>query len=150
MNKNSVRYRPMPSAPRFWHCSTSYGNSMLPKQLDPHAVGRFGRQVAQLFQLGRVRPVLHDFVPIAGQRLFVRMQNHQALVAVDDRRLAARDVRQKRPDADHRRNAQRLGDDRRVAARPADLRDEALHVLRIEIRRLARRQVVRQHQHFRV
>ena len=66
-----------------------------------------------------------DLVPIAGERLFVGLQNHQALVAVDDRRLAAGDVRQKRPDADHRRNAQRLGHDRRVAARPADLGDEA-------------------------
>ena len=125
-NRNSVRYRPMPSAPRFWHCSTSYGKLDVAQQLDPHAVGRLGRQVAELFQLGRVRPVLHDLVPIAGERLLVGMQDHQALVAVDDRRLAAGDVGQKRPDADDRRNAQRLGHDRRVAARPADLRDEAL------------------------
>ena len=66
-----------------------------------------------------------DLVPVAGQRFLVRVQNHQALVAVDDHRFAARDVGQKRPDADDRRNAQPLGHDRRVAAGPADLGDEA-------------------------
>ena len=73
----------------------------------------------------RERPLLLDLVAIAGERLLVRMQNDQALVAVDDHRLAAGDVGQKRPDADHRGNAEPLGDDRRVAAGAADLGDEA-------------------------
>ena len=62
-------------------------------------------------------------------------------------RLAAGDVGQKRPDADDRRNAEPLGHDRRVAAGAADFGDEALHELRIEIRRFARREIVGQHQH---
>ena len=118
------------------------------QQLDPRTVGRLRRQVAQLFELGGQRTVLHDFVPIAGQRLLVRVQNHQPLKAVDDRVFTARDVGQKRPDAHHRGNPQRFGDNRRVAARPADLRDKTADVLRIQIRRFTRREIVGQHQHF--
>ena len=49
--RNSVRYRPMPSAPRFWHCSTSYGNSMLPRSWMRTLSRRFGGQIAELFEL---------------------------------------------------------------------------------------------------
>ena len=66
-----------------------------------------------------------NLVPIAGQRLFVRLDDHQALVAVDNDQFAAGDVGQERAGADDRRYLQGLGDDRGVAARPADLRDEA-------------------------
>ena len=55
---------------------------------------------------------------------------------------------EERADADDGRNAERLGDDRRVAAGAADFGDEAHHELRIEVRRLAGREIVGQHQHF--
>ena len=74
--------------------------------------------------------ILLGLVPIAGDRLFVGLQDHQALVAVDDHHLAAGDVGQERAGADDGRNFQALGDDRGVAARPADLGDEAADELR--------------------
>ena len=68
----------------------------------------------------------------------------EPLVAVDDHLIAAGDVAQKRADADDRRQFQRLGDDRGVAARTADFGDESEDELAIEIRGFAGRQVVRQ------
>ena len=50
-------------------------------------------------------------------------------------------------EADHRRDFEPLGDDRRVAARAAELGGESLHELAVEVGRLARRQVVGQHDH---
>ena len=41
--------------------------------------------------------VLLGFVPIAGQGFLVGLQDHQAMVAVDDHQVAAGDVGQKRP-----------------------------------------------------
>ena len=95
------------------------------QELNPHAVERLGRQVAERFELAGLRTLLVDLVAIAGDRLLVRMQDHQALVAVDDHRLAAGNFRQERSGADDGRNAERLGDDRRVAAGPANFGDEA-------------------------
>ena len=97
------------------------------EQLDAHAVGRFGRQVAQRLELRGPRPLLFDLVAVAGDRLFVGLQDHQPLVAVDDHQVAAGDVGQERAGADDGRNFQPFGDDRRVAAGPADLGDEAAH-----------------------
>ena len=143
-----MRYRPMPSLPRSLHCSTSCGNSMLPSSWIRTPSSVCGRQIAEGFELAGLRALLIDFVAIAGERFFVGMQNHQTLVAVDDHRLAAGDVGQERPGADDGRNAERLGDDRRVAAGAADFGDEAADELRIEIGRFAGREIVGQHEHF--
>ena len=64
-------------------------------------------------------------VPIAGDRLFVGLQDHEALIAVDDHQVAAGDVGQERAGADDGRNFQALGDDGRVAARAADFGGKA-------------------------
>ena len=90
---------------------------------------------------------LLGLVAIAGQRLLVGLEDHQALVAVDDHQVAAGDFGQERSGAHHGRDFQGLGHDRRVAARPADLGDEAADEAAIEIRRFAGREVVGQHQH---
>ena len=95
------------------------------QQLDAHAVGRFGRQVAQRLQLRGQRALLFDLVAVAGDRLFVGLQDHQAVIAVDDHQVAAGDVGQERADADDGGNFQAFGDDGRVAAGAADLGDEA-------------------------
>ena len=47
------------------------------QQLNRDAVERFRRQVAERFELGRVRTILIDIVPIAGEHLFVGMKNHE-------------------------------------------------------------------------
>ncbi len=75
------------------------------------------------------------------------MEDHQSLVAVDDHQIAAGDLGQKRSDADDGRDFERLGHDRRVAARPADLGDEAADEPAVEIGRFAGREVVGEHQH---
>ena len=84
---------------------------------------------------------------ITGQRLFVGLEDHQALVAVDDRQLAAGDFGQERPGADDGRDFERLGHDRRVTAGPADLGDKSADEAAVEIGGLAGREVVGQHQH---
>ena len=45
--------------------------------------------LAQRFQLRGPAPVLLGFVTIAGDRLLVGLQDHEALVAVDDDQIAA-------------------------------------------------------------
>jgi hypothetical protein len=44
-------------------------------------------------------------MPVAGERLLIWVEEDQPLIAVDDDRLAARDVGQLIPHADHGRNA---------------------------------------------
>ena len=140
-----MRYRPMPSAPRSTQCAHFVRKLDVAEQLDPHAVGRLGRQIARARRAApRARALLLGLVPIAGERLFVGLQDHQPLVAVDDHQVAAGNVGQERPGADDRRNFQPLGDDRRVAAGAADLGDEAAHELAVEIGRFAGREIVGQ------
>ena len=86
-------------------------------------------------------------VAVAGERLFVRLEDHQALVAVDDHQIAAGDFGQERSGAHNGRNFQGLGHDGRVAARPADLGHKAADEAAIEVGRFAGRKVVGQHQH---
>ena len=142
-----MRYRPMPSAPRSRQCSTSYGKLDVAQQLDPHAVGGLGRQIAERRQPRGQRALLLGLVPVAGERLFVGLEDDQALVAVDDHQVAAGDVGQERADADDRGNLHAFGDDRRVAAGAADLGDKAADELAVEVGRFAGREVVGQHDH---
>ena len=117
------------------------------QQLDADAVARLGGQIAERLQLGRLDADLLGLVAVAGERLFVGLEDHQALVAVDDHQVAAGDLGQERAGADHGRDFQGLGHDRRVAARPADLGDEAADEAAVEVGRFAGREVVGQHQH---
>ena len=90
---------------------------------------------------------LFDLVAVAGQRLFVGLEDHQALVAVDDHQLAAGDFGQEGAGAHHGRDFQGLGHDGRVAAGPAHLGDEAADEAAVEVGRFAGGQVVGQHEH---
>ena len=117
------------------------------EQLDVHAVGGLGGQIAEGLQADGRRAVLFDLVAIAGQRLFVGLEDHQPLVAVDDHQVAAGDLGQEGPGADDGGDFQGLGDDRRMAARPAHLGDEAADEAAVEIGGFAGREVVGQHQH---
>ena len=120
----------MPSAPRSQAVLDLVGKLDVAQQLDPHAVGRLGRQVAQRLQPGGQAAVLLGLVAVVGERLFVGLQDHQPVVAVDDHHVAAGDVGQERSGADDGRNLQAFGDDGRVAAGAADLGDEAADELR--------------------
>ena len=117
------------------------------QQFDADAVAGFGGQIAERLELGGLDAEFLGLVAVAGQRLFVGLEDHQALVAVDDRQFAAGDVGQERPGAHHGGDFQGLGHDGRVAARPADLGDEAADEAAVEIRGLAGGEVVGQHQH---
>ena len=117
------------------------------QQLDADAIERFGRQIAERLELAGLDAGFFGPVAIAGQRLFVGLENHQALVAVDDRQFAAGDVGQERAGADDGGDFQGLGDDRRVAARPADLGHETADEAAVEIGRFARREVMSQDEH---
>ena len=94
------------------------------EDFDVHAVERFGGQIAERLELGRQRAVFFGLVAVAGERFFVGLEDDHALVAVDDHQIAAGDFGEERAGADHGGNAEGLGDDRRMAARPADLGDE--------------------------
>ena len=54
------------------------------------------------------RALFFDFVPIARNRLFVGMQDHPSVIAVDNHRVAAGDFGQEWPHADDGRNFQAL------------------------------------------
>ena len=98
-------------------------------------------------ELGGEGANFFGLVAVASQRLLVGLEDHQALVAVDDHQIAAGHFGQERPGAHDGRNLQGLGHDGRMAARPADLRYEAANEASVEIRGLAGREVVGQHQH---
>ena len=85
-----MRYRPMPSAPRSTQWVDLVRKLDVAVQADPHAVGRLGRQIAEGFEPRRSVAMLLDLVPVAGDRLFVGLEDHQALIAVDDHQVAAR------------------------------------------------------------
>ena len=68
------------------------GKLDVPQQLDADVVERFGGQIAQRLELGRLDAKFLGLAAIAGQRLFVGLQDHKALVAVDDRQFAAGDL----------------------------------------------------------
>ncbi len=117
------------------------------EHLDPNAVARFGGQIAQRLQLRGQNADFLGLAPIAGESFLVGLKDHQPLVAVDDRRLAAGDFGEERAGADHGGNFQRLGHDRRVAARPAHLGDEPADIPPVEIRSFTGREIVGQHEH---
>ncbi len=120
---------------------------MLPKSSMRLAVGRFGGQIAQGHQLGGAVAMLFGLVAIVGERFFVGLQDHQAVIAVDDHDVAAGDVGEERSGADDGGDFQTFGDDGGVAARPADFGDKAADELAVEIGRFAGREVVGQHDH---
>ena len=114
------------------------------EQLDPHAVGRFGRQVAQRLQRAASDRCCFGLVPIAGERFFVGLQDDQALVAVDDHQVAAGDSVRNGPVPTTAGISMPFGHDRGVAARPADFGDEAADELAIQIGGFAGREIVGQ------
>ena len=74
----------------------------------------------------------------------IGIEDDQPLVAVDDDHPRLPCPVEEPAQADHRRDLQRLGDDRRMAGPAPHLGGEAQDPLRVEPRRLARREVVRQ------
>ena len=116
-------------------------------KLDAHAVEGFGREIAEFAQLGGHRLCCFHLQPIAGDRLLVRLQDHDPLIAVENHRFATGDIGQKRPQSHHGRNLEPFGDDGSVAARAAQLGGKPLHKPPVEIGRFARREVVGQHHH---
>ena len=105
------------------------------QEFDADAVAGFGRQIAQRLELGRLNAAFLFLAAIAGQRLFVRLEDYQPLVAVDDRQFAAGDFGEERPGAHDGGDFQGLGHDRRMAAGTAHLGDEAADEAAVEIRR---------------
>ena len=137
----------MPSAPRSTQCVDLVGKLDVAVEVDVHAVGGHGGQIAEGLQADGRRAVLFHLVAIVGQRFFVGLEDHQALVAVDDHQFPAGDVGQEGSGADDGGDFQGLGDDRRMAARAADLGDEAEDEAAVEIGGFAGREVVGQHEH---
>ena len=88
-----------------------------------------------------------DLHAIAGDRLLVGLQDHDALIAVEDHRLAAGYVGQKRPNPHHRWNLEPFRHDRRMAARAAQLSGKSLDKSPVEVGRFAGREIVGQHDH---
>jgi len=105
------------------------------------------RQVAQPVEAPLDLHQVADVLAVLLDGLRVGVDNDHAAVAVNDYRVAGVDRGGHVVEAHHRRYAQRLGDNGRVAGLTASVRREPQNVLAVEIGRLRRRQVVRQQHH---
>ena len=85
-------------------------------------------------------------VAVLDQRLFIRIDDHDTVAAINDDGLSSGDIFQKLTDPDHCRDLQRTGQNRGVAGVATDLGGESKHKFAVEIRGLTRRQVVGQHE----
>ncbi len=142
MKRNSVRYRPMPSALAVLTAGRSLGPSMLASRLTVLAVERGGAGVAQAVELGALDLELAAAQAVFLDDLLVGGDDDHAAGAVDDDELVVLEQVAHVVQADHRRDLEAAGDDRGVAGRPADVGDEAGDVVVAEADGVGGREVV--------
>lgn len=116
-------------------------------QLDLRAAQRLRRRELQALQLALLQQLLGLAVRIFLEDDRRRIDDHDALVAVDDDQVVLADQRARVLHADRGRNAETARDDRRVRRAPAEIGDERLERLRLELHHVGRRDVVRDDDH---
>ena len=96
-----------------------------------------GSQGAQRLQTRCDRAEFFFDVPEPGEGLLIRIDDHLAVVSVDDDRFAPRHIRQEVPHSHDRRNLERPGENGRVAGVASRLRGETLDEIAIQVGRFA-------------
>ena len=117
-------------------------------QLDARAAQRLRGRKFQPLQLALLERLLALPVRILFQHDRRGIDDHDAVIAVDDDQVVLADQRARVLHADRRRNAETARDDRRMRGASAEIGDEALKRLRLELHHVGRRDVVRDHDHF--
>ena len=143
--RNSVRSRPTPSAP----CSTAVPGvgraADVRDDLDAAAVAQRSGLAGPLEGLGAGGVVGATARFAGGDRGGVGVDLDGALLAVEDQRRALLDRQQRLAEADDGGDAERAGEDRRVAGRAAARGGDRVGPVGVQRRRLARRQLVGEH-----
>ncbi len=142
-----MRNRPTPVAPESTAACASSGSSMFAHEFDARAAERLRRRELQPLQLALLKRLFALPVRILLQHDRRRIDDHNAMIAVDDDQVVLADQRARMLHADRGRNAQAARDDRRMRGTSAEIGDETLKRLRFELHHVGRRDVVRDHDH---
>ncbi|MDR9274782.1 hypothetical protein FEP29_03782 [Burkholderia multivorans] len=116
-------------------------------QRDRRAAQGLRRRELQALQLALLEQLLRLPVRIFLEHDRRRIDDHDALIAVDDDEIVLPDQRARMLHADGGRNAEAARDDRRMRRAAAEIGDERLERLRLELHHVGRRDVVRDDDH---
>ena len=109
---------------------------------------RLRRRKLQALELARLQCFFALPIRILFEHDRRRIDDHDAMITVDDDEIVLTDQRARVLHADRCGNAKAARDDRRMRRAAAQIRDEALEGLPLELHHVGGRDVVRDHDHF--